>query len=251
MAICRYVPSSTITSIIHAFVISSIEHCNSLPIGRFKVRLNYPVSSHWSLQIDCSPSSNSPSSSRLCSNNCTGFLFQFAFGLILDLVLKSKLYIVQKYFRDHWRAPLSSASHRPLHSLDRYVLFVPWVRIAMAQIRFFAPLRPSYAHPSSQYVAILYESLTIVFFLLKTFFYSRGVRTGSASEWQLLWLALYKLRNTIQYTRAYLGQLLSVVTFAIAMSIMIYGRDQHAVWAQQCNYYGSSVAFITLAAYLT
>ena len=35
--------------------------------------------------------------------------------------------------------------------------------------------------------------------LLKTYFYSRGLRTGSASEWSLQWAALYRFRNTIKY----------------------------------------------------
>jgi len=34
--------------------------------------------------------------------------------------------------------------------------------------------------------------------LLKTCFYSRGFCTGSASEWTLLWMTLYKFSNTIQ-----------------------------------------------------
>ena len=39
-------------------------------------------------------------------------------------------------------------------------------------------------------------SLPASFSLLKTFFYSRSLRTGSATEWSQLWAALYKLINT-------------------------------------------------------
>jgi len=48
---------------------------------------------------------------------------------------------------------------------------------------------------------ILYVTLLSIInlALLKTHFYSRGLRTGSATEWSLLWAALYKFRNTIRW----------------------------------------------------
>jgi len=41
-------------------------------------------------------------------------------------------------------------------------------------------------------------SLSASLSLLKTYFYSWGLRTGSATEWSLPWVALYKFRNTIR-----------------------------------------------------
>ena len=108
--------------------------------------------------------------------------FQFA------LVLKSKLGVVPKYLWDHIRSPLPAISHRLFRSLDWQVLFVLWVRTTIAQTRSFATMiGPSLynALPSSLYLTLLFGSLSASLSILKTYFYSRGVHTGSATEWSL------------------------------------------------------------------
>jgi len=70
----------------------------------------------------------------------------------------------------------------------------------MAQTRSFATIGPSLwnALPSSLRLTLLSGSLSASLSLLKTYFYSRGLRTGSAIEFSLPWAALYKFRNTIR-----------------------------------------------------
>jgi len=67
--------------------------------------------------------------------------------LVLVLVLKPKLGVALKYFRDHIYSPLSAASHRHLSSMDWHVLFVPHVGITMAKTRYFPPLGLPYGMP--------------------------------------------------------------------------------------------------------
>jgi len=148
---------------------------------------------------------------------------------------------------DHIHSTLSATS---LRSLDRLVLFVPWVRTTLAQTRSFAtigmPSLPFFplewppflssldlavwissaidfwegrfsghlitvAHttsfatigpslwntlPSSFRLTLLSGSLLASLSLLKTYFYSQGLRTGSVIEWYLPWAAFYNSRNT-------------------------------------------------------
>src|SRR6218665_854809 len=81
---------------------------------------------------------------------------------ILALVLKSKLGVAPKYLWDHIRSPLSATSH---HS----ALLPP--------LGF--PLECPPFHSS------LNLAVCISFSILKTYFYSWGFRTGSATEWCL------------------------------------------------------------------
>src|SRR6218665_624647 len=51
--------------------------------------------------------------------------------------------VAPKYLRDAIRLPTSATSLRPLRSLDRRELFVPWTRTTMAMSRSFAVIAPS------------------------------------------------------------------------------------------------------------
>ena len=86
------------------------------------------------------------------------------------------------------RSTLSATSHQPLRSSDCHVLFVLRVRTAMAQTRSSATIGPSLwnALPSSLRLALLSGSRSVFLSLLKTYFYSWGLRIGSATEWSLL-----------------------------------------------------------------
>ena len=107
---------------------------------------------------------------------------------VLVMVLKSKLGLAPKYLGDHIRSPLSASSHRPLRSLDRSDFFVPRARTTITQTRSFAIIGPSLwnALPSSLRATFLSGSVPTSLSLLKTYFFSRGFRTGSATEWLLL-----------------------------------------------------------------
>ena len=143
---------------------------------------------------------NTPIYHRSWSTNCTPWLplsdrIQFK---VLALVLKSKLGLAPKYLRDVIRPPLSATSHRPLRSLDRSDFFVPRARTTTAQTRSFAIIGPSLwnALPFTLRETFLSGSLSSSLSLLKTYFFSRGSHTGSATEWPRLWAALYKLLIT-------------------------------------------------------
>jgi len=76
------------------------------------------------------------------------------------------------------------------------------VRTAMAkQTRFFATIGTYLwnALHSSLCLTLMSGSRSASLFLLKTYFCSLGLRTGSTTEWSLLWAALYNFRNTIWY----------------------------------------------------
>ena len=85
--------------------------------------------------------------------------------------------------------------------MSRQNIFVPWVRTTMAQTRAFAIIGPSLWNPlpASLCLTLLSGSLSAAISLLKTYFYSQGLHTGSATEGSLPWAALYKFRNTIRY----------------------------------------------------
>jgi len=76
-----------------------------------------------------------------------------------------------------------------LHALLDYILFVNNAS--------FATIGPSLwnALPSSLHLS---GSLSASLSLLKTYFYSWGLHTGSTTEWSLPWAVLYKLRNMIR-----------------------------------------------------
>jgi len=98
-----------------------------------------------------------------------------------------------------------ATSRRPLRSLDWQLLFVLRVRTTMAQSRSFATIGPSLWNdlPSSLRLTLLSRSLSASLSLLKTYFYSQGLRTGRATKWSLPWAALYKFRNAIRSLRAW------------------------------------------------
>ena len=120
---------------------------------------------------------------------------------VVALVLKSQLGLSPKYLKDLIRCPRSALSLRPLRSADRFDLFVQRVRTAIAQSRSFASIGPSLWNslPPRLRSLLLTGSVSSSLSYLKIHFFSRGLCTGSASEGLMLWEALYKLFNTIQY----------------------------------------------------
>ena len=188
-SIRRSVSLSTMTSIVHAFVCSRIDYCNSLLIGLPKVRLS-PIQSV--LNAAARLIARLPKYSHISS-----FMINQLHWLplsariqykVLSLVLKSKLGLAPMYLSDLIRSPLSASSHRPLRSLDRADLFVPRARTTIAQTRSFTIIGPSLWNslPSTLRGTLLSGSLSTSLSLLKTYFFSRGYRTGSATEWPWL-----------------------------------------------------------------
>ena len=181
----KSVSLSTLTHIVHAFVCSRIDYCNSILIGLPRVRLS-PLQSVLNAAARL-PKFPHISSFMVNQLHWLPLLARIQFK-VLVLVLKSKLGTTPKYLRDLICPPLSAASHRPLRSRDRHFLFVPRVRTTLAQTRSFANIGPSLwnALPSSLRITLLSGSLPTSLSLLKTSFFSRGLRTGSAAEWPQL-----------------------------------------------------------------
>ena len=136
------------TSIVHAFVCSRIDYCNSVLIGLSKVRQSpiQPVLTDAARLIARLPKFSHISSFMINQLHWLPLTARIQFK-VLVLVLKSKLGIAPKYLRHHSCSPVFSVSHRPLRSLVRHTLFVPRVRTTMAQTRSFATIGPSYGMP--------------------------------------------------------------------------------------------------------
>ena len=188
-AIRKSVSSSTFTSIVHAFVCSRIDYCNSLLVGLPKVRLS-PLQSVLNAAarlIARLPRFSHISSFMVEELHWLPLSVRIQFKVLI-LVLKSHLGLAPKYLCDLMLRPLSATSLRPLRSSDRLDLFVPRVRTAMAQSRSFACIGPSLWNglPPPVRSAILSGSLSSSFSKLKSCLFHRVARTGSASERLLL-----------------------------------------------------------------
>jgi len=100
------------TSIVHAFVCSRIDYCNSLLIGLPKVRLS-PIQTI--LNASARFIARLPRISKI-SSFMTQQLHWLPFATriefeVLFLVLKSQLGSVPKYLYDHIRSPIAASSH--------------------------------------------------------------------------------------------------------------------------------------------
>ena len=174
----RSVSSATFTTLVHAFVSSRIDYCNSLLIGLPKVRL-LPLQSVLN------------SAARLIArlprySHISTYMFEQLHWLplsariqfkILILIFKAQRGLAPKYLMDLILRPHSASSHRPLRSSNRLDLLVPRSRTAMAQSRSFASIGPSLwnALSPSARTTILSGSLSSSFSFLKTCFFSRGL----------------------------------------------------------------------------
>ena len=143
-AIRRSVSSSTFTSIVHAFISSRMDYCNSLFIGLPKVRLS-PLQSV--LNAAARLIARLPRSSHISS-----YMFDHLHWLpllariqlkVLVLIYRSFSGLAPKYLCDLIRLPTSATSLRPLRSLDRLELFVPRARTVMTKSRAFAFIGPT------------------------------------------------------------------------------------------------------------
>ena len=119
-AIRRSVSSSTFTSIVHAFVCSRIDYCNSLLVGLPKVRLS-PLQSV--LNAAARLIARLPRFSHISTFMAEqlhwlplSVRIQFK---VLILMLKSQLGLAPKYLCHQILRPLSATSKRPLRSSDR------------------------------------------------------------------------------------------------------------------------------------
>ena len=79
--------------------------------------------------------------------------------------------------------------------------------------------------PSSLCFTLLSGSLSASLSLLKTYFYSLGLRTSNATEWSLPWAALYKFRNTIRYN-TYREKVLGVV---LGYASLLFHHVRHII----------------------
>jgi len=138
------ISSHVFTSIVHAFICSRIDYCNSLLVGLPKVRLS-PLQSV--LNAAARLIARLPRTSHI-----SAFMFDLFHWLplvariqlkVLTLIYRSHIGHALRYLRDLIRLPSSAISLRSLRSLDRHDLFVPRARTSMAQTWAFAIIGPS------------------------------------------------------------------------------------------------------------
>lgn len=183
-AIRRSVSSSVFTTIIHAFICSRIDYCNSVLIGLPKVRLS-PLQTV--LNAAARLIARLPRWSHISS-----FMFDHLHWLpltariqlkVLTLVLRSCTGLAPKYLCDIVRLPISATSLRPLRSLNRHDLLVPRARTSMAKTRAFSCIGPALWNqlPPLTRASLLAGGPSASFRCLKTTFYSLGL-----SHWERL-----------------------------------------------------------------
>jgi hypothetical protein len=177
-AIRRSVSSTVLTTLVHAFICSRIDYCNSLLIGLPRIRLS-PLQSVLN------------SAARLIArlprySHISTFMFEQLHWLplvarvqfkILILVAKAQRGLAPKYLTDLIFRPHSVSSHRPLRSSNRLDLRPCRARTAMAQYRSFASIGPALWNELSPSIRsnLLAGSPSSSFAFLKTYFFSRGL----------------------------------------------------------------------------
>ena len=190
----------SLPQLVHAFVCSRIDYCNSLLVGLPKVRLS-PIQSV--LNAAARLIARLPRTSRI-----SAFMFNHLHWLpliariqlkVLTLIYHSHIGQAPRYLRDLSPYPLAflchlSSSATPwrtwssgpwLRSLDRHDLFVPRARTSMAQTRAFAIIGPSLWNqllPSTRSTLLTGEPIAS-FRSLKTALFSLGLL-----HWKPFWL---------------------------------------------------------------
>ena len=181
-AIRRSVSSSIFTTMVHAFVCTRIDYCNSLLAGLPKCRLS-PLQSV--LNAAARLIARLPRFSHIST-----FMTEHLHWLpliarirfkILFLTSRVLLGLAPRYLCDSIRRPLSAASGRSLRSLDRHDLLVPRSRTATAQHRAYASVGPMLWNdlPSTIRSVILTGGISASSRCLKTFLFSQ-----SSSHWE-------------------------------------------------------------------
>jgi hypothetical protein len=173
------------STIVHAFICSRIDYCNSLLIGLPQLHLA-PLQSV--LNAAARLIARLPRFSHI-STYMTEQLHWLPLSArihfkILFLIRKALLGQAPFYLCEFIRRPISVASLRPLRSLDRLDLWLPRSRTTMAQQRAFArvgPLLWNYLPPATR-STILSQGLAASVRCLKSHLFPRVPCTGSASD---------------------------------------------------------------------
>ena len=184
-AIRRSVSSKVFTTMVHAFISSRIDYCNSLLIGLPKVRLSsvQSVLNSAARLIARLPRYSHISTFMTHDLHWLPIFARIRYKVLL-LVTKSLQGLAPKYLCDLMCKPLSARSSRPLRSADRFDLFVPRSRTSLTQHRAFAIVGPLiWNHlPSEIRGRILVGNSPASFRCLKSFLFSWACHAESASE---------------------------------------------------------------------
>src|SRR6218665_968968 len=138
-AIRRSITPTVFATLVHAFICSRIDYCNSLLMDLLKSRLSaiQSVLNAAARLIARLPRFTHISTCMTEVLHWLAIASRIKFKVFL-LVSKSQLGLAPSYLTDFMRKPMSSTSACLLRSTDCLDLFVPRVRTALAQCRAFA-----------------------------------------------------------------------------------------------------------------
>src|SRR6218665_3443930 len=148
-AIRRSVSPKVFLTIVHAFICTRIDYCNSPLIGLPKTRLA-PVQSVLNAaarMIARLPPYSHISDYMINELHLLPILARVRYKVIL-LVAKSQQGLAPKYLGELMSKPPSDRSSSPLRSADRCDLLIPWPRTSLFQNRAFAVVGPALCNDS-------------------------------------------------------------------------------------------------------
>src|SRR6218665_1568086 len=143
-AIRRLVSPKVFLTIVHAFICTRIDYCNSLLIGLPKTRLAplQSVLNAAARMIARLPPYSHIYDYMINELHWLPILVRVRYKVLL-LVAKSQQGLAPKYLCELMSKPPSARSSRPLRSADRCDLLIPWSRTSLSQNRTFAVVGPA------------------------------------------------------------------------------------------------------------
>src|SRR6218665_2840244 len=173
-AIRRSMSPKFFLTIVHAFICTRIDYCNSLLIGLPKTRLAHvqSVLNAAARMIAHLPPYSHISDYMINELQLLPILARVRYKAIL-LVAKSQQGLAPKYLCELMSKPPSARSSRPLRSADRCYLLIPWSRTSLSQNRALAVVGPALWNDSPALRSVMLQGISSASLRsLKTFIFT-------------------------------------------------------------------------------